>query len=121
MIFTIELYKRGIMVFANLSYIAGSILIVGIYALLLYKGFRNSTDSWKKSPTIWICIGLLIYFGCCIPYLSMIHYLQVNYPKLNTFLYHLIIDQLSNIRYAFMAIAFWLVRKNTQLKINTTA
>lgn len=94
--------------YADLS---ACIFLASVYMLGLF------TLSWKSGPDQHFlperlyCIGLLIYFGCSVPYVSLMGYLQNKWPEMNTILYHVISDIAANTRYAITGIAFLLIRR----------
>ena len=111
-IFISELFIKGVLVFSNHGYITQSILLEIMYLLIMYVRFRKQSISWWRSPEVWISLGIVLYFGGIVPYLGLIHYLQLNHPKINLFLYRFIIEGLGNLRYIFLAVGFWLIRRN---------
>lgn len=118
-VFIAELFIKGISVFANHGYIAESALLLVIYLLILYNYFTNHNNNWKRSPIVWISIGIVLYFGGAVPYLSLMHFLQDNHPRLNLFLFQFIIEGLANVRYLLLALGFWLIRRNAKSNPST--
>lgn len=119
-VFVSEVRMKGLGVFANHGYIAESILVLAIYLLVLYTQFRKENHSWKRSPDVWIALGIIIYFGGIVPYMSLIHYLDSYNRTLSYYLYNIITVGLANLRYILLAIAFWLMRSNATVKTTTT-
>jgi hypothetical protein len=113
--FAIEIGYKGVDVFANYSYIFGSLLLVITFSFALYIQMGKGSPVPKTSPEMWMCLGILLYFTCGIPYLSLVNYLNANHPGVSTFLFHLINDGLANIRYLLLAVGFWLIRRNAVL------
>lgn len=111
-----ETIMRGLNALSNFSYITGSIAIVSIFLAILYSSIMKDSINWKKKPEIWAGLGLILYFACIIPYLSLLHYLQDTHATINLYLYRFITIGLCNVRYLLLAYAFWLARKNTTLK-----
>ena len=87
-----------------------------LFLLVLYVQFTKGDSNWTRSPIVWISLGIILYFGGAVPYLSLMHYLQSN-PKINLLLFRIIIDVLANIRYLLLALGFWFVRRNVLSKI----
>jgi hypothetical protein len=77
----------------------------GISLLLILALFAGDTSQNSVARRL-ACIGMLIYFGCSVPYVALMSYLEKNDPAVNTFLYHLISDVAANLRYLLLAIAF---------------
>jgi hypothetical protein len=111
-----EIVIKGPLMFSNHGYIAEGILLVVLYLSIIYNQLTYHGNEWKRSPELWISIGITLYFGGIIPYLSLIHYLQDRHPKINLFLYYCIVEGLSHLRYIFLAIGFWLIRRNALAK-----
>jgi len=107
-----ELSIKGIWILSNHGYIAENILLLVLYLLVLYAHFTKQNGNWQRSPELWICLGIVLYCGGVVPYFSLINYLQVSYPKVNSFLYYFIIDGLATLRYLLLALGFWFVRSN---------
>lgn len=114
----LQLKLSGPGVFINYAVVASGINVTVLYTIILYRKFKSDPSSWKKSPEVIASIGLIIYFACCVPYFSLFNYLNTYDLKLSKKLFHMITDVLANIRYVCLAIAFWLVRKNS-LAVNT--
>lgn len=114
-VFISELFIKGIRTFSNHGYIAESILLLILYLSLLYTQFTKGSP-WKHTPKLWISLGIVLFFGGVVPYLSLMQYLQNTHPKLNSFLYYFIIDGLENVRYLLLAVGFWIVYRNTVIK-----
>lgn len=112
-VFIFELTINSPLAFASYSYVAESILLVVIYLSMLYSQLKKENRSWKRSPGIWIAIGIIIYFGGVVPYLSFMHYLNMHYRTLSYYLYNIITIGLANLRYILLAIGFWLIRRNS--------
>lgn len=111
-----EIIIKGLFVLSNHGYIAEGILMVVLYLSVIYMQLTSQNNTWKRSPEFWISLGIVLYFGGDIPYLSLMDYLQQYYPKINLYLYRFINIGLSNLRYLFLAIAFWLIRQNAIAK-----
>jgi len=115
-VFICEVIIKGLNVFANHGYIAESILLLILYLVVLYSQFRIENNSWKRSPDIWIALGIIIYFGGIVPYLSLVHYLDLYHRTLSYYLYNIIPVGLGNLRYIMLAIGFCLMRRNAIIK-----
>lgn len=102
----------GPQVFINYGMVASGFSVTVLYTMILYQKFKSDSLSWKQSPEIWASLGLIIYFACNIPYFSLFTYLNSHHSALSTKLFFFITDVLANIRYIFLAIAFWMVRKH---------
>jgi hypothetical protein len=80
----------------------------GLYALIIYKAVQSETPWWKNAE-LFASSGIFLYFVTSIPYISAFDALQKNFPDLHEFLFYLISDILSNLRYLLLAIGFWLL------------
>lgn len=117
-VFFFQLKISGLFVYFNYALAVSGLAVTILYTFILYKKFKSDPLSWKKSPEVIASIGLIIYFACNVPYFSLFNYLNNHYPDLSLKLFHMITDVLANVRYGCLAIAFWLVRKNS-LAANT--
>lgn len=112
----IQVRKQGFEVYLNYADVAACIVVTLAFSLVLYTfGQQKSVRLWQ-SPEKWACLGILMYFACSVPYVSMMNYLQMENPKVNTFLYYLISGVLANLRYFLLALAFWLIYRKTKQK-----
>ncbi len=119
-VFLSDIIVRGPGIFANHGYITESILLVALYLFVLNFEFNKEFISWKRSPDIWIALGIVAYFGGAAPYLSLMHYLNTNHHTLNYYLYNLVTVGLANLRYILLAVGFWLIRRNAIAKTIST-
>ena len=105
-------------VFINYGMVASGFSITVLYSMILYRKFKSGSPYWKQSPELWASLGLIIYFACNIPYFSLFTYLNSHHPALSTKLFLFITDVLANIRYIFLAVAFWMVRKHKVIALS---
>jgi hypothetical protein len=105
-------WKFGFKEFNINAYVPGSLIVCVLYSVILHDCFftnKNSPRLWN--PDIWICIGLLVYFACNLPYFSLFHYLNKHHLGLSKILFNLITQVLANIRYLLLGLGFWLTLK----------
>jgi hypothetical protein len=114
-LFIIELVVKGISVFVNYTYLLISILNVIAFSAVFYDAVNHHKEG--KFGTLLLCCGLLIYFGCNVPYFSLIGFLNREYPKVSETLFHLITDVTATVRYSLTAAMFatYLPIKNPKL------
>ncbi len=117
LVFIAQIYHNGFATFANYASAAQNTILALFYGAILYRQFFFHSTSPAKSPEIWMTIGLLAFLVGCIPYITMINYMQRNFPMENIVLYANIINFLSVGRYSLLALGFFLVHRNT-IKIN---
>ncbi len=113
----IQIWKQGFDEYLNYGDVAACLAITLIFSILLYTFGQQTRVRLWKSPEKWACLGILMYFACSVPYVSMMNYLQTESPAVNTFLYYLISGVLANIRYLLLALAFWVLYRQTNRKI----
>ena len=113
--FVIQLAHDGPGVFANYACAVESIFLTIAFLLVLYEQFQILDHGFIRSPVIITCLAFIVFYGCNAPYFSFFGLLQKSYPYVSLFLFHLIIDVLSNIRYLLLAWVFWLILKDRQL------
>jgi len=113
MVFLLQISYNGIHTFANYASAAQSTILTLFYGAIVYQYFFFHPAPLGRSPEIWMCVGLLAFLAGCIPYITMINYMQKTYPRENIILYGTIINILSIVRYLLLAFGFFLVHRNT--------
>jgi hypothetical protein len=106
-------------IFNESIYVIESILIVIIYTFILFRCFYETFTIEVKSPEIWASIGLILYFGCNLPYFSLFNYLNTHYLSMSEILQDRITDVLSNIRYLLLAVGFWVITRKASFYLQT--
>jgi hypothetical protein len=112
-VFTGLIMHDGYLRYSHFGQLMGSLIIVIAFTLILRDFFFKDKKALFLKPEFWACGGLLLYFTCNIPYISLFNYLNENYPQESEFLLHFITDVLANFRYYFLAISFWLIQRNS--------
>lgn len=115
-VFIVDLIAVSPLVLSTHGLVAEGIVLIVPYLLLIYRQFTTQNATWKHSPELWISLGIVLYFGGSLPYLSLFNYLQTYHPKVNLYLLSFIDIGLSNVRYLLLAVGFWLVRRNAIAK-----
>ena len=82
-VFFIQIRQNNIYTFANYASATQSTVLTLFYGVILYQHFALHSASLLKEAEIWMCAGLLMFLAGCIPYITMINYMQKNYPKEN--------------------------------------
>jgi hypothetical protein len=109
-IFVWQMLEGGLFNFAHHAACMEGLLLVFVYLFLLYKLFAVEVAG-DTLPAKWLCIGIVTYFGCTIPYLSMLYYLQHISPRLNFTMHDSIIVGAENLRYLCTTVCFFLVMR----------
>lgn len=106
-----EIYAKGIMTFTIKAYIVDSILQMLAFLFVLHKAAMDYTGRFARCPELWACLGIIVYYGCNIPFFSMLGYLvTIKAYDVIKFLF-VILQVLIQIRYLFVAVAFFLYSK----------
>lgn len=117
LVFGIQGVNQGFGIYLNYADVSACILITLVFSMLLYTfGQRKTAPFWLSSEK-WACLGILLYFACSVPYVSMMGYLEKKNPEVNTFLYYLIISVLANARYFLLALAYWMIYRNAKKQV----
>ena len=117
LVFALQGSERGLGSYLNYADVTACIGITLVFSVVLYNfGQRKSAAFWQ-SPEKWACLGILLYFACSVPYVSMMHYLETKNPEVNTFLYYLISGVLANVRYLLLALAYWMIYRNAKKQL----
>jgi hypothetical protein len=109
-VFVILILKSGFFTFNSYGYALESLFITLIYLLILKQSFYDFSDSNERKYERWICIGLILFFGCNLPYFSLFNFFNKYYPNLSKSLFF-ITESLANLRYLMLGISFWLFRQ----------
>lgn len=117
LVFGIQAMNLGIGTYLNYADVAECLVITLVFSVVLYHSGQQTRTPFWYSPEKWACLGILIYFACSVPYVSMMNYLEHTNPKVNTFLYYLISGVLANIRYLLLALACWMIYRNANKQI----
>lgn len=112
-VFFFQGWKLGFGVYLNYADVTACLLVTLVYSFVLYQFGQQVNRTAEK----WACLGILLYFACSVPYVSLMHYLEHKTPEINTFLYYLISGVLANIRYLTLALACWIVYRSAKNKI----
>lgn len=113
------IYDRGWDAFANNAFFAECFIVLAIYAFVLYQKLHEQNGKWYMSPEVWISLGLIIYFSCVVPLISVREYLIRENIQLSVFLFYLINDSFANLMYLFIAVGFYLVNKQSEINNNS--
>ena len=113
-VFGMQGMNQGFGTYLNYADVTACILMTLVFTLLLYAFGQQKTGPFWLSPEKWACLGILVYFACSVPYVSMMGYLEKKNPEVNTFLYYLISGVLANARYCLLALAFWMLYRNAK-------
>jgi len=112
----VDIILRGFFVFVRDASIVQGLLLTFILLYVLYTEFMGE----KRWSIIFACIGMVLYFACYVPCLSIMFYLQELNPELNQKLFQYLVVLPQVIRYFFVAGAFaWQVyeeRKQKEIK-----
>jgi len=104
----LQIYSSGIYVLANRACIVESVFLAILFFIFLYRSTFDYRGPMLGNPDAWLCVGCIIYFGCSIPILGLLHFLSKADEHLLKKLFN-IIRILSNIRYLFTGISFVLL------------
>jgi hypothetical protein len=119
LVWTMQVYASGIKILANRACIAEGIFLATMFFILLYRSALAFSGPMLANPDVWLCLGCIIYFGCGIPILGLLHYLDKDDGTTVKKLFG-IVRTLSNIRYFFTGISFVLLlrRPYRQVRMN---
>lgn len=96
--------------FATITFLLSSVLFLGMFIVILYH-YGTTQLLPAKQPAFWVCISMIVYYGCNIPIFSFIDYLIVNHHGNPEVLYTVINNSVSILRYMLLAVAFFLILK----------
>lgn len=113
-VYLLFILHDGLFLFAHWSYVTGGIGITLIYLLILYRGFIDELSLCERKALICASLGLIIYFACNVPNLSMVGYLNSHLSASALKIFNLLVNSSSNIRYFLTAYAFLCLRKGSK-------
>lgn len=87
------------------------IFISAAYFRQLYVSDEN--ERITRDPWFWFSFGLIIHFGCTVPFLGMLNYLYKHYPEFTRF-YYLYFSNTFTILLNILVIAGFLCRRDYQ-------
>lgn len=106
LIFVSLLLYYGPYEYIQLTDVAACFSLTIVYSMVLNRIIRiNKQESWK-TPELLASVGLLVYFGGSVPFVSMTNFLSTTQPELYSLLFDIINVGLANIRYLLLALAF---------------
>ncbi|HTN16890.1 MAG TPA: hypothetical protein VL092_04355 [Chitinophagaceae bacterium] len=116
-----EIWYYGISTFAVHTYVIGAIILMVCYFFVLYKSAWSRNSLFNQS-LFWFSIGVLLFFGCSIPYLSMYDYIVEHSSRYQLELLTGLMKLLAQFRYLCTAIAFIVVfREVRRINIKSVA
>ncbi len=108
------IYDGGFWAFATHAFFAECFIVLAIYAFVLYQKLHEQNGRWYSSPEVWISLGLILYYSCVVPLMSVREYLIKENIQLSIFLFYLINDGFANVMYLFIAVGFYLIHKQAE-------
>ena len=118
-VFVLQAWTESIRIYLNYADVTACLVLTIVYSMVLYTFSQRSKQPLWRSPEKWACLGILLYFACSVPYVSIMNYLQEHHPTVNTFLYYLISGVLANLRYLLLALAFLMIYRTSTKQIHT--
>lgn len=107
----------GMSMYFNTADVTECTIMTLVFGYLLFRTMTESRNSKYKTPVILACTGIVVYFACSVPLVALLHVIQQRDPKTNDFLFFVINDVVANLRYLFLALAFWLTQRSGGLKV----
>lgn len=101
----VEIYWNSIEIFAVNTYVLGATILLVSFSVVLYRSVQNRDPLFRQSM-FWFSIGIILFYGCNIPFFAMHNYIA-NYS--NTVQMNLLTTLMiifGHIRYLCMAIGF---------------
>lgn len=111
LIWIVSIYKHGILVFDPLCLCCVGLILVIIYLMILFKKVWTTNDEITKSAVIWLCLSVIIFYCCIIPYYGLFNYLNNNHRELSKLFLHTIVYGLNYVRYPLVGFSFYLLQR----------
>ena len=88
------LWIQGFFTLHTYNYIIGGSFILFLSVAYLGELYTNEESrNIFRNPVFWFSLAYLIYFAVSVPYLGMLNYVVINYPKFATLYYELIFEE----------------------------
>lgn len=88
------LWIQGFFTLHTYNYIIGGSFILFLSVAYLGELYTNEESrNILRNPVFWFSLAYLIYFAVSVPYLGMLNYVVINYPKFATLYYELIFEE----------------------------
>jgi hypothetical protein len=100
--------KNSIYAFANIPLVLGAIMMVVMYVTALVTNMLFTDKQIYKQPLFWLCLSVMLYFGCVVPVVALFNYLVEKMPVLGRKL-GMIIIVLTIVRYPLVAVSYLLL------------
>ena len=113
-VWLLEILHNSIYNFASFSMICGCFLLTGLYIGVLLNNTIYGKRALVSEPSFWLCLSVILYFGCDIPYMGMFKYWGVH--KLALIRLANINSLLDLIRYPLVAISFFILGYQQRLE-----
>ena len=112
-VWSFSVYEHGIVHFVISAYNLMSVLLIAAYFRIFYHSAMKHNQQLLRLPELWLCIGIIVFYGCNIFFFSIMDDLEkdLSRDELGTITY-LLTTVLNNIRYLLTALAFYLVHSN---------
>lgn len=110
-----SVFNNGFNYFTSVAYVSFSIAILIVYLNLLFKSVLTYRGDLIKLPSLWLAIGIILFFGCNIPYFSMINYLYKNLNAEANKALQLILKILCDLRYILTAMSLIMASRQNQI------
>lgn len=78
-----QIVKYSIFQFALVTLITGALIISVIYIIILTLNTMHSSKGLVKNPLFWLCISIVLYYVCDIPYMTIFAEKLNNYMHKN--------------------------------------
>jgi magnesium-transporting ATPase (P-type) len=101
--------NRGLLVNA---FIIDSIIQIIAYAIVLYHTSMIYKGSLWAMPSLWLCIAVEIFYGCTLPFFSLLKVLK---PPEMALLFNILMIIIA-VRYFSTAISLWLYARQSTHK-----
>lgn len=112
----VEIYINAIGNFAIRTYVIGAITLLISFSIVLYKSVQNR-DSLLFQSRFWFSIGIILFFGCNIPFFSMHSYIRNTSNIAQVKMLINLMSFFAHIRYICMAIGFVIVFREVNKQI----
>lgn len=107
--FCIELFYKSPLQYCNYTDTFANITLSLVFGVLLFQEFRKEAFVWSSASFIWIVLGVFLFSASTATYMSIFDYLNRINPEMNRTVYRILFGVTANLKYALIALGFWLI------------
>lgn len=89
-------HENSFVNFAYMSLVAASLIITILFLFILIDKVMHSDVGLTKDPLFWLCLSMILYYACDIPYMSTLAFDANDFIHRNNYLHGIDINDILN-------------------------